>query len=160
MDKTLYVSDLDGTLLTPEERISPFTRRVVNSLAARVLEYLLGQGVAFTYATARSQHSADAVTAGLTKQLPVIVYNGVFVRQGEQRETLLHRAIPSQAREELENAFAQQGLFPLVYTLLDGVERVLWRGWPTTCPPGKGTSGCCRWRTIEGCTGGRSFTTP
>ena len=119
MDKTLYVSDLDGTLLTPEERISPFTRRVVNSLAA--------QGVAFTYATARSQHSADAVTAGLTKQLPVIVYNGVFVRQGEQRETLLHRAIPSQAREELEKAFAQQGLSPLVYTLLDGVERVLWR---------------------------------
>ena len=110
MDKTLYVSDLDGTLLTPEERISPFTRRVVNSLAA--------QGVAFTYATARSQHSADAVTAGLTKQLPVIVYNGVFVRQGEQRETLLHRAIPSQAREELEKAFAQQGLSPLVYLSL------------------------------------------
>ena len=36
MEKTLYVSDLDGTLLTPEQRLSPFT--------VRVLEYLLGRG--------------------------------------------------------------------------------------------------------------------
>ena len=29
MEKTLYVSDLDGTLLTPEQRLSPFTVRVL-----------------------------------------------------------------------------------------------------------------------------------
>ena len=38
MDKTLYVSDLDGTLLTPEERISPFTPGVVDSSAAQVTD--------------------------------------------------------------------------------------------------------------------------
>ena len=32
MDKTLYVSDLDGTLLTPREDLSPFTIRVLNRL--------------------------------------------------------------------------------------------------------------------------------
>ena len=61
IEKTLYVSDLDGTLLTPEQRLSPFT--------VRVLEYLLGQGVAFTYATARSGYSAAAVTQGLELSL-------------------------------------------------------------------------------------------
>ena len=65
MGKTLYVSDLDGTLLDGQERVPAFTRRVINRLAER--------GVAFTYATARSQHSADKVTQGLTKSLPVIV---------------------------------------------------------------------------------------
>ena len=77
MDKTLYVSDLDGTLLTPREDLSPFTIRVLNRLVE--------QGVAFTYATARSQHSADVVTRGLTKSLPVIIYNGAFIRRGERR---------------------------------------------------------------------------
>ena len=75
MDKTLYVSDLDGTLLTPREDLSPFTIRVLNRLVE--------QGMAFTYATARSQHSADVVTRGLTKSLPVIIYNGAFIRRGE-----------------------------------------------------------------------------
>ena len=32
METTLYVSDLDGTLLTPQEQLSPFTTRVVNRL--------------------------------------------------------------------------------------------------------------------------------
>ena len=32
MGKTLYVSDLDGTLLTPDQDLSPFTCRVLNRL--------------------------------------------------------------------------------------------------------------------------------
>ena len=63
MKSTLYVTDLDGTLLTPEESLSPFTVRVINRLVE--------QGVSFTYATARSLHSSSKVTQGLTKRLPV-----------------------------------------------------------------------------------------
>ena len=84
METTLYVSDLDGTLLTPQEQLSPFTTRVVNSLVE--------QGVHFTYATARSRHSAEVVTAGLTKNLPVIVYNGAFVIDGATGEKLVESA--------------------------------------------------------------------
>ena len=51
MNKTLYVSDLDGTLLDPQERVSDFT--------ARVIRELTGRGIHFTYATARSQNSAE-----------------------------------------------------------------------------------------------------
>ena len=119
MNKTFYVSDQDGTLLGPDQRVSDFSRRVINRLS--------GLGVAFTYATARSQHSADAVTAGLAKSLPVIVYNGAFIRRGGCRETLLGRFIPPGALGRLEEAFRRQGVSPLVYTLLEGEERVLWR---------------------------------
>ena len=119
MGKTLYVSDLDGTLLDGQERVPAFTRRVINRLAER--------GVAFTYATARSQHSADRVTQGLTKSLPVIVYNGTFIRRGERRETLLGRDIPPKARRRVGEALAEAGLSPLVYTMVQGAERVLWR---------------------------------
>ena len=117
MDKTLYVSDLDGTLLTPREDLSPFTIRVLNRLVE--------QGVAFTYATARSQHSADVVTRGLTKSLPVIIYNGAFIRRGERRETLLRQLLPGPSVARARQVFGEAGISPLVYTMAQGVERLL-----------------------------------
>lgn len=119
MGKTLYVSDLDGTLLTPDQDLSPFTCRVLNRLTKR--------GVAFTYATARSQNSAEQVTRGLTKGLPVIIYNGGFVRQGEERRTLLSQVPSPESIARARQALDRAGLSPLVYTMLEGRERVLWR---------------------------------
>ena len=112
MDKTLYVSDLDGTLLTPREDLSPFTIRVLNRLVE--------QGMAFTYATARSQHSADVVTRGLTKSLPVIIYNGAFIRRGERRETLLRQLLPGPSVARARQVFGEAGISPLVYTMAQG----------------------------------------
>ena len=116
MEKTLYVSDLDGTLLTPEQRLSPFT--------VRVLEYLLGQGVAFTYATARSLYSSGAVTQGLTKRLPVILYNGAFVRWADTGEDVASLGFSTAQRQAVEKILESRGLSPLVYTVDRGAERV------------------------------------
>ena len=67
--KTLYLSDLDGTLLTPQACLSAFT--------AETVRRLLREGMAFSYATARSFSTAKKVTAALgDARLPVIVYNG------------------------------------------------------------------------------------
>ena len=95
--------------------------------------------MAFTYATARSQHSADVVTRGLTKSLPVIIYNGAFIRRGERRETLLRQLLPGPSVARARQVFGEAGISPLVYTMAQGVERVLWRpekekppGWPGT----------------------------
>ena len=48
--KTLYISDLDGTLLHSDETISDYTNQVINSLTER--------GMIFSYATARSYITA------------------------------------------------------------------------------------------------------
>lgn len=54
MSKTLYVTDLDGTLLNRQDRISPFSIETINKLVE--------EGMLFTYATARSLVSASVVT--------------------------------------------------------------------------------------------------
>lgn len=69
--KTLYLSDLDGTLLNSKERLSDFTIHAVNSL--------VNKGTVFSYATARSIATASKVTAGLNSEFPVITYNGAFI---------------------------------------------------------------------------------
>ena len=54
--KTLYVSDLDGTLLRSNISTSDFTNRTINDL--------VGKGMLFSYATARSYVTSVKVTKG------------------------------------------------------------------------------------------------
>ena len=64
----LYVTDLDGTLMRGDGTISDHTVRAINALVA--------QGMAFTYATARSIESARPIAGGLKLELPAITRNG------------------------------------------------------------------------------------
>ena len=71
--KILYVSDLDGTLMRNDETLSGFTVRTLNEL--------IGQGLAFTYATARSVESARKIAGDLKLSLPVVQKRGSTGRQ-------------------------------------------------------------------------------
>ena len=51
--KTLYVSDLDGTLLRKNETLSSYTIKIINALTS--------SGMLFSYATARSLNTAKKV---------------------------------------------------------------------------------------------------
>ncbi|MBO4696013.1 MAG: HAD-IIB family hydrolase [Lachnospiraceae bacterium] len=68
---TLYITDLDGTLLRNNETVSAHTIETVNELVA--------DGMAFTFATARSIESARKITGGLKLKLPVITRNGAVL---------------------------------------------------------------------------------
>jgi len=115
---TLYVSDLDGTLLNREERLSEFTVRTLNRL--------IGQGMKFTYATARSEHSAARVTEGLTKNLPAIVYNGAFILDRASGRFLLEEGFNSEQTRWVRRAAERFGLWPVAYAFVDGAERLSW----------------------------------
>jgi Cof subfamily protein (haloacid dehalogenase superfamily) len=69
--RTLYVSDLDGTLLGPDATLSPRSRDALTAL--------LGRGLAFTVATARSLTSIRQLLGDLPLALPVIAHNGAVV---------------------------------------------------------------------------------
>lgn len=69
--KTLYITDLDGTLLNTKDRINPYSIETINRLVE--------QGMLFSYATARSLVSAAVVTRGLSAHIPVIAYNGCLI---------------------------------------------------------------------------------
>ncbi|MCC8022825.1 MAG: HAD family hydrolase, partial [Clostridiales bacterium] len=71
--QTIYVTDLDGTLLNSRTQLSETARKL--------LRELIDKGMNFTYATARSRNSAKRLLGDLTITLPVIVHNGVFVME-------------------------------------------------------------------------------
>ena len=62
----LYVTDLDGTLLNRQDRVSPFSVRVINELAEK--------GLLFTYATARSLVSASRGGQSITVLALSVMY--------------------------------------------------------------------------------------
>lgn len=115
-EKTLYVSDLDGTLLNENDGLSDFTLRTINSL--------LGRGMRFTYATARSLSSAGMVTRGLAIQAPVAVYNGTFIRDPKTGDEIASASFSADERRQIVDFLRVSGIHHLIYAFLDGSERV------------------------------------
>ena len=73
--KTLYVSDLDGTLLRSDAKTSAYTNQVIIQLTS--------DGILFSYATARSYLTATKATKGLNAKIPIITYNGAVILQND-----------------------------------------------------------------------------
>lgn len=112
--KTLYVSDLDGTLLRTNQKTSDFTNKIINELVE--------EGLLFSYATARSYNTSHKVTEGMTADFPLIVYNGVFVRDNASGEMLLKNFFDEEIKEVVLELI-EHDLSPIVYAYVDGVER-------------------------------------
>ena len=112
--KTLYVSDLDGTLLRSDETSSAFTNKTINALAEK--------GMLFSYATARSYVTAAKVTKGLDAHIPLIVYNGALVIDHGTGEIMLSNFFEEDVQDVLADLFAH-GVYPIVYAFIDGAER-------------------------------------
>lgn len=112
--KTLYVTDLDGTLLRSDERTSDFTNRIINGLVER--------GLIFSYATARSYQTSRKVTSGLNAGFPLIVYNGAMVIDNKSGQFLIKNFFDAKIIRVIEDLI-QNGIFPIVYAFMDGVEK-------------------------------------
>ena len=115
MSKTLYVSDLDGTLLRRDQTLSPFTVDTINALVER--------GMIFSYATARSLVTARQVTAGLTTNLPVVIYNGSFVVESATGKRLISGAFGTDEAREILDDLLSCDVYPIVNAFVDGVEK-------------------------------------
>ena len=115
-EKILYVTDLDGTLLNRRDRVSPFSIRTINALVEK--------GLLFTYATARSLVSASVVTEGLSTNIPVIAYNGAFILQPSTGQVLSSEGFTGRERSRAREVLECCRIHPLVYSLINGVEKV------------------------------------
>lgn len=113
---TLYVTDLDGTLLNTNDRISQYSIRTINGLVAK--------GMQFTYATARSLVSASVVAQGLSTTIPVIAYNGALIINPSTKEVISSLAFTEEEAGNVRKILQAHGAAPLVYAYVDGVERV------------------------------------
>lgn len=118
MPKTLYVSDLDGTLLDRSDRLPAYTIETLNAL--------LSKGMLFTFATARSWHSAHVVTKGISPSLPWIVHNGAAFSDGRTGRRTNDVFFTHAQREHIWKLCKELGLWPLTYGMLGGEEKVFY----------------------------------
>lgn len=114
-NKILYVSDLDGTLLNSDQNISVYTADIINGLVKK--------GMIFTYATARSTYTAFPKTSKIKGELPIIIYNGVFIVNNETGEKLLSYYFSREETNEIKNTLECDGVYPIVYSTIDNRER-------------------------------------
>jgi len=116
--KILYVSDLDGTLLKSDDKMSKYTVKTINNL--------INNGMYFSYATARSLSSASVVTNSLTTNIPVIVYNGTFIVNAYTKERLFSLYFSEEEKVMIINILDKYPIYPLVYGFVNDEEKVSW----------------------------------
>ena len=78
--RTLYVTDLDGTLMRDDKTIS--------NESVAILNRLFSQGIFLTYATARSLSSASEITKSISFNLPVIIRNGTILADPQSKKEI------------------------------------------------------------------------
>lgn len=69
--KTLWISDLDGTLLNKERKISDYTKNVLNEATSK--------GLQFSIATARTPATVVDLLEGVHISAPIVVMNGAAI---------------------------------------------------------------------------------
>ncbi len=112
--KTIYITDLDGTLLNSDGRTSQFTNNVINGLIDR--------GGLFSFATARSEETATPVVNGFNISAPPIFYNGAVIGYS-------HSALPptriyfDDNIVDLITELIDNDIFPTVYSYIENEEK-------------------------------------
>ncbi|MCX7029198.1 MAG: HAD family hydrolase [Spirochaetes bacterium] len=113
---TLYVSDLDGTLVRDDLTLSAEARR---DLCA-----LLGEGALITVASARSVTSIRAILGDIPFTLPIIEFNGAFLSEYRTGRHEIVNAIPTALAREVFAALTGGGCEPYVSSF-DGTHDVV-----------------------------------
>lgn len=110
--RTLYVTDLDGTLLSPSVTLTKRTIRILNDLIA--------QGLLFTVATARSIASVKYILKDLQLNLPIILMNGVCIYDPVNKDYIRIESFSPEDTKALLAMIEQNHLKGFMYTINNG----------------------------------------
>ncbi len=108
---TLFVSDLDGTLLGPDRKVSAESARMINEAIA--------DGAMFSVATARTPATVGPLLNDIASPLPFIVMTGAAIwdrNSGRYVHASFHR---EETALRLVEIYKKYGLSAFVYTLGD-----------------------------------------
>lgn len=106
--KTLYITDLDGTFLNPRGEVSAKSKEIINEM--------IGNGLLFTVATARSRVSARKILKSLNLNIPVVLMNGVFIFDPSKEKYLLANPIDKEKAEEVIKVFEKHKETPFMFS--------------------------------------------
>jgi len=105
---TLYVSDLDGTLLRPNATLSDYS--------GRILLDLLQSGGLFSVASARSVVSMREILGDVPISLPTVGFNGGTINNWNTGATLRTACLESDVARHIVEATQRVDLSPFVST--------------------------------------------
>lgn len=106
---TLYVSDLDGTLLGADGKLT--------ELSVRLLNDAITKGVMFSVATARTPATVSRLLADVDCRIPLIVMTGAAIwdsNDNSYTHVCFHKAVTAR---RLVSTYREHGLSTFVYTL-------------------------------------------
>lgn len=109
--KTLYVTDMDGTLLNNGSFVSP--------LSAEIISDLTSQGALITVATARTPATVVPLMADTHTSVPYIVMTGAATFDPAAMAYGSARMIDADAAAKAISIFAGHGINPFIYHLGD-----------------------------------------
>lgn len=105
----LFISDLDGTLLNQNAEISCETKKIINQL--------IGNGMNFSVATARTLASAGKILSGLNIRLPIILMNGVLIYNPLDKRYEVVNSLTEKLRNEIQSNAKALNLDCFMYTI-------------------------------------------
>ena len=105
--KTLYLSDLDGTLLQNDATLSPYAREQLN----RMME----NGLCFSISSARSTGTVTGILAGLRLNVPIALFNGVLYYDYAAARFVRVLDIPPEAAMQVAQTMEAHGVDNTMY---------------------------------------------
>lgn len=109
--KTLFVSDLDGTLLGADRKVSEESVRLINEA--------IGDGAMFSVATARTPATVGPLLDGVKSPLPFIVMTGAAIWDREANRYVYAAFHREETARRLVELYRRHGLSTFVYILGD-----------------------------------------
>ena len=106
--KTLYVSDMDGTLMGGDSRVSKATAAILNRLIDE-------RGLLFTVATARTPATVVPLMSDVKTTLPYIVLAGAAMWDAQKGTFVDVQSIPHDTVRDISAIFEKHGLHPFIY---------------------------------------------
>ncbi|MDE7385589.1 MAG: HAD hydrolase family protein [Muribaculaceae bacterium] len=125
--RTLYVSDMDGTLLDNNSLVSPGTAAIISDLSRH--------GALITVATARTPATVEPLLAHTYTRCPAIVMTGAAMWDRDSRQ-LINEQLPTPGvAHDICREFDEAGIDPFIYTVANRSHLDVYHG--CTMSPGE-----------------------
>ena len=111
--RTLFISDLDGTLFNSKAEINTETSDIINSL--------IEKGMNFAFATARSVYSAIPMTEKININSPCILMNGVSVYDIQSEKYIKNQFILPECSVQISDVFSKHNIKAFLYKIENDV---------------------------------------
>lgn len=107
MMKTLYITDLDGTILNSSGKLSDFT--------VSAIKRLISEDVLFSVATARTAATVIDMFNGTGLNAPVALMNGVCVYDPVSKRNVITHSIDKNIASDVLSVYAGYNKHPMIY---------------------------------------------